>query len=77
MFELPMIIYFLTKVGFISSSFLKKYRKHAVIIILTVSAIITPPDVLSMILVWMPIMALYEGSVLIAKRVERKKLKEK
>jgi sec-independent protein translocase protein TatC len=77
MFELPMIIFFLTKVGLISSSFLKKYRKHAVIIILVVSAIITPPDVLSMILVWMPIMALYEGSVLIAKRVEKKKLNNK
>ena len=73
MFELPMLIYFLTKIGIISSSFLKKYRKHAVIVILSVSAIITPPDVLSMILVWMPIMLLYEGSILIAKRVEKLK----
>jgi sec-independent protein translocase protein TatC len=71
MFELPMLIYFLTKIGLVSSTFLKKYRRHATIIILSVSAIITPPDVLSMIMVWMPIMALYEGSILVAKKVEK------
>ena len=75
MFELPMLIYFLAKIGIISSGFLKKYRRHAVVLILSVSAIITPPDVLSMILVFLPIIALYEASIVIAKRVEKKNSK--
>ena len=73
MFELPILIYFLSKVGIVSSSFLKKYRRHAIVIILIVSAIITPPDVFSQILVGLPIMALYEGGIIIAKQIEKKK----
>lgn len=75
-FELPVLIYFFSKIGLVSSAFLKRYRKHAIIILLTVSAIITPPDVFSQILVGLPLWLLYEASITIAKRVERKKALE-
>jgi sec-independent protein translocase protein TatC len=70
-FELPMIIMIFSKLGVISSAWLKKYRKHALIIILVVSAIITPPDVISQILVSIPILILYEIGIIIAKRNEK------
>lgn len=69
-FELPMIIMILTKLGIVSSAYLKKYRKHALIIVLIVSAIITPPDVISQLLVAGPIMLLYEIGIIVAKRIE-------
>ena len=72
-FQLPVLIYFLTKIGIASSAFLKKYRKHAFVANLIVAAIITPPDVTSQILVAMPILLLYEMSILIAARVEKKR----
>lgn len=77
MFELPVFIYFLSKVGLVTSSFLTKYRRHAIIICLTVSAIITPPDVFSQILVCLPLLLLYESGILIAKRIEKVKLPKK
>jgi sec-independent protein translocase protein TatC len=70
-FELPMIIMIFSKLGVVSSAWLKKYRKHALIIILVVSAIITPPDVISQILVSIPILILYEVGIIIAKRNEK------
>ncbi|MCL2072729.1 MAG: twin-arginine translocase subunit TatC [Marinilabiliaceae bacterium] len=73
MFELPILIYFLSKVGLVSSSFLKKYRRHAIVLILIISAIITPPDVFSQILVGLPIFALYETGIMIAKQMEKKR----
>lgn len=75
-FELPVLIYFFSKIGLVSSAFLKRYRKHAIIVLLTLSAIITPPDVFSQILVGLPLWLLYEASITIAKRVERKKALE-
>lgn len=74
-FELPILIYFLSKIGLISSTFLKKYRKHSIVIVLVLSAIITPPDVFSQILVAVPLFILYEAGILIAKRIERKRAK--
>jgi sec-independent protein translocase protein TatC len=74
-FELPVVIYFLSKIGFISSKFLKKYRKHAIIIILIIGAIITPPDVFSQVLVSIPLYLLFEVSILVASRVEKAKNK--
>lgn len=71
-FELPILIYFLSKVGLVGPAFLKKYRKHAVVIILIVAAIITPPDIISQILVSLPLMLLYEVGILISKRMERR-----
>lgn len=75
MFELPVIIYFLAKIGLVSAEFLRTYRKHAIVIVLILSAIITPPDVLSQIIVTIPIIILYEISILIAKIIEKKQEK--
>jgi sec-independent protein translocase protein TatC len=72
-FELPMVILLLSKLGIVSAEFLKKYRKHALIIILIFSAIITPPDVISQVLVAIPVLILYEIGIVVAKQVERKK----
>ena len=63
--------YFLARIGLISSTFLKKYRKHAFVIILIVAAIVTPPDVVSQIILTIPLYSLFELGVLIAARVER------
>ena len=75
-FQLPVLVYFLAKIGMVSSTFLKKYRRHAFVINLIIAAIITPPDVTSQLLVSLPILLLYELSIYIAKRVEMKKLRE-
>ena len=73
LFLLPIISYLFTKLGILSSKYLKKYRKHAIICILILAAIITPPDLISQIIVGIPIALLYESSILIAKRVEKDK----
>ena len=67
-FELPVFIYFLAKVGIITESFLKKNRKYMLVILLIISAIITPPDILSQILVCIPLYGLYELSIIVARR---------
>lgn len=69
-FELPMVIMILTKLGLVSADFLRKYRKHALVVVLILSAIITPPDVISQILVAVPIMILYEIGIVVARRIE-------
>ena len=71
-FELPIIIYFLSKIGLISPEFLKQYRKHALVLILILSAVITPPDVASQIIVTVPIMILYEVGIYVSKIVVKK-----
>ena len=76
LFELPIIIYFLTKVGVVTPDFLRKYRKYALVIILIVAAIITPPDIVSQIVVAIPVLILYEVSILISRIVYRKEEKE-
>lgn len=68
-FQLPILIYFLSKVGLVTPGFLKKYRRHSLILIVTLSAIITPPDVFSQILVAFPLMILYEIGITISKRI--------
>ena len=75
-FELPILIFFLSKIGLVTPSFLKKYRKHSIVIILALSAIITPPDVFSQILVTLPLIILYEVGIGISKRVEKRNLKK-
>ena len=62
-FQLPVIAYFLGRMGFITSSMLEQYRRHAIIVIMLVSAIITPPDVMTLILVAIPLYLLYEVSI--------------
>ncbi len=68
-FELPIIIYFLTKIGLVTPEYLKKYRKYALVIVLILSAIITPPDIASQIIVAIPILILYQVSIYISKVV--------
>lgn len=72
-FELPIIIYFLSKFGLVTPQFLRKYRKYALVIVLIVAAIITPPDVVSQVIVSIPIMILYEISIFISAYVTKKK----
>ena len=69
LFELPVLVYFLTKIGLITPEFLKKYRKHALVVVLILAAIITPPDVASQIVVAIPILILYEISIKVSRRV--------
>jgi len=77
-FELPIIIYFLTKIGLITPTFMRKNRKYTLVLLLVVSAIITPPDVFSQVLVCIPLMGLYEASILVSDRIYRKQqLKER
>tara|TARA_B110000003_G_scaffold90320_1_gene92410 strand:+ start:22211 stop:23020 length:810 start_codon:yes stop_codon:yes gene_type:complete len=71
-FELPIIIYFFTKIGIVSPVFLKKNRKFALVILLSLSAIITPPDIASQIIVCIPLFILYEVSIVISRIVYKK-----
>ncbi|MGB7842551.1 MAG: twin-arginine translocase subunit TatC [Salinimicrobium sp.] len=74
-FELPIIIYFLTRIGLVTPEFLRKYRKFALVIVLIISAIITPPDILSQIIVAIPVLFLYEISIIISKIVFKREEK--
>ncbi len=62
-FQLPVIAFALAKLGFITSEMLSQYRKHAALVIMTVAAIITPPDIMTLILVTIPLYLLYEVSI--------------
>lgn len=77
MFELPVIVYFLTKVGLCTPQGMRKYRKYALVIILIVAAVITPPDIQSQVIVAIPVLILYELSVFISMFVLRKQRKQK
>jgi len=72
-FELPIISFFLTKIGLITPKFMRQYRKHAIVVIFILSAIITPPDIFSQTLVSIPLLILYEVSIMISARVMRQK----
>ncbi|MFK5983439.1 MAG: twin-arginine translocase subunit TatC [Flavobacteriaceae bacterium] len=74
-FELPILIYILTKLGVVTPQILKKYRKFSLVFVLILSAIITPPDIASQIIVSVPILILYEISIFISKAVIRKQEK--
>ena len=75
-FELPIVAYFLTRIGIITPTFMRKYRKHAIVIIFILAAIITPPDVFSQALVAIPLLILYEISIFISAGVIKRKEKE-
>lgn len=70
-FELPIIMYFLTKIGLVTPQILRQYRKYALVIILILSAVITPPDVASQVIVAIPILILYQVSIYISAVVVR------
>jgi len=76
LFELPIIIYFLTKVGLVTPEIMKKYRKIALVIVLILSAVITPPDVTSQIIVAIPVLILYQVSIYISKVVLKREAKK-
>lgn len=75
-FELPIVMYFLTKMGIVTPDFLIKTRKYALVIVLIIAAVITPPDVVSQIIVAIPILILYEVSIIISKIVMRNQRKK-
>lgn len=75
-FLLPVVAYIMAKIGLVSSGFLRKYRKHAIVGVLILSAIITPPDMISQIIVSIPILALYELGIWVVVGVERKKRRD-
>jgi sec-independent protein translocase protein TatC len=72
LFLLPVVISILTKIGIVGPEFLRKYRKHAIVVVLIAAAIITPPDIFSQILVSIPILILYEISIFVSARIERR-----
>ncbi len=71
-FELPILVYFLSKVGIVTPTILKKYRRHSLIVILALSAIITPPDIFSQVLVAFPLLLLYEIGIRISRNILKK-----
>ena len=71
-FQLPLVMYFLAKVGVVSAAYLRRVRKYAILIMLIVAGIITPPDMLSQIVCTLPLMLLYEISILLCVRVEKR-----
>ncbi len=74
-FELPVVIYFLSKIGIVTPKFLKQYRKHMVVVLLIVAGIITPsPDLVSQLLVGIPLILLYEASIVVSGRVQKARL---
>ena len=74
-FQLPIIVYFLSKLGLITPKLMKTYRRHAIVAVLLLSAIITPPDISSQILVAIPLLFLYEISIWISRMVQKKEEK--
>jgi sec-independent protein translocase protein TatC len=72
LFLLPIVSYLLTRIGLITPDFLRKYRKHAIVAVLILAAIITPPDVVSQIIVSIPIIILYEIGIIVSARLAKK-----
>lgn len=75
LFQLPVVVYFLTKIGIITPAFMRKYRRHAIVIILIIAAIVTPPDPFSQTLIAIPLYLLYEFSIFISATVLRRQRK--
>lgn len=76
-FELPLVIYFLVRLGIVTPDFLRAQRRYAIIIILTISAVITPPDIFTMIVLAVPMIFLYELSIVVAALTHRRRQEEK
>jgi sec-independent protein translocase protein TatC len=73
LFQLPVVVYFLAKVGVITAKFMRTYRRHAILVIFLIAAVITPsPDIFTQVLVGAPLLILYEISISIATRVQKK-----
>ncbi|MCO6495352.1 MAG: twin-arginine translocase subunit TatC [Bacteroidetes bacterium] len=76
MFELPMLMYLLARIGLVTSSTLKRIRRYALLVIIIIAAIVTPPDVFSQIILTIPIYLLFELGIKLTENIERKQLKE-
>ncbi len=74
MFQLPIVVFFLSKAGLVTPELMKAYRRHAIIVILLLSAVLTPPDVISQILIAFPLVFLYQISIFISRMVMRRAL---
>jgi sec-independent protein translocase protein TatC len=72
---IPVVIFFLAKLDLITAMVLRKYRRHAIVAILILAALITPPNLISQIIVAIPIMILYEISILLAVRISKDRMK--
>ncbi len=77
LFQLPVVVYFLSKIGLVTPSLMKHYRKHALVVILILGAVFTPPDPLSQILIALPLLWLYQFSIFISARVHKRAEKER
>ncbi len=75
-FQLPVVAFFLGKAGLISSDMMKKFRRHSIVIIFILAAIITPPDVITQFLIAMPLMGLYQIGIIVVKRIEKKRAEQ-
>ena len=75
LFQLPVVVYFLTRIGLLTPQFMRTYRRHAIIVILIIGAIVTPPDPLSQVLISLPLIILYEISIFISAYVVRQNRK--
>jgi sec-independent protein translocase protein TatC len=75
-YELPVVVFFLSKVGLVTPEFMRTYRRHAFVLILIAAAAITPPDVITQFLIGVPLYFLYEVSIIISKRVVAKQQRE-
>lgn len=75
-FEMPIMVFYLAKIGLVTDKSMRTYRRHAIVVLLILSAILTPPDVTSQVLIFFPLWFLYELSIRIAGRVARKREKE-
>ena len=73
LFQLPIVVYFFSKLGMVTPGLLKQYRRHAIVGILLLSAIITPPDLASQILVTLPVLLLYQISIMVSRRIVKRK----
>lgn len=76
LFQLPVVIYYLTRIGLITPQFLRQYRRHSIVIILIIAAIVTPPDPFSQTIIAIPLYLLFEISIFISGRVYKRKLRE-
>jgi sec-independent protein translocase protein TatC len=74
-FELPVVSWFLSKIGLLTPGFLRTYRREAIVVIFILAAIITPPDITSQVIIAMPVLLLYEVSIWISARVEKDRIK--
>jgi sec-independent protein translocase protein TatC len=76
LFQLPVVVYFLTKAGIITPQLMRQFRRHSIVVILILSAILTPPDPMSQLLIAFPLVLLYEISIKLSAFVARKREKE-